>query len=73
MWHQGNFNGKIIHYNHQQGVDNDRYGIIYHYQPPVGDYNGLSFHQNFPDVGVGVGRGFGTHAHTHTHMVGIQG
>ena len=46
---QGNFDGKIIHYNHQKGVDNDRYGIIIHCQPPFGDYNGLSFHQNFPD------------------------
>ena len=52
MWvhcclHQGNFDEKIIHYNHQKGVDNP---IIYHYQPPFGDYNGLSFHQNFPDA-----------------------
>ena len=47
--HQGNFDGKIIHYNHRKGVDNDRYGIIIHCQPPFGDYNGLSFHQNFPD------------------------
>ena len=45
--HQGNFDGKIIHYNHQKGVDKSH---IYHYQPPFGDYNGLSFHQNFPDV-----------------------
>ena len=50
--HQGNFDGKIIHYNHQKGVDNDRYGIIIHYQPPFGDYNGLSFHQNFPNDGT---------------------
>ena len=68
--HQGNFNGKIIHYNHQKGVDNDRYGIITHCQPPFGDYNGLSFYQNFPDVGVINGFEARGLAHVYHFIVG---
>ena len=49
--HQGNLAERIIHYNLHGGVDNGISGIIIPCQPPHGDYNGLSFPLNFPDVG----------------------
>ena len=52
MLHQGNLAERIIHYNLHGGVDNGISGIIIPCQPPRGDYNGLSFLLNFPDVVV---------------------